>query len=168
MHRTITASSRLPSHEVYGARGEFLFALSTLALVEIESKVDGQWSAHRKRIEVLRLRMQPLVNHHLTRASARCLTERSALYLPQNGVVTFNARSDVQRKGRGTTVTVRSLFNALPVRAIDLQSNPRHCAKLAKAIQHFCATLSLIWPTLSLELAFERTCRVLRSRKTWQ
>lgn len=67
----------------------------------------------------------------------------------------FNARSKVFHKSHGTTLTVHKLFSCLPVRAKDLQSNPRHVAKLIKEIQTFCVNLSMIWPTLSLELVFE-------------
>lgn len=67
----------------------------------------------------------------------------------------FNARSKVFQKSHGTTLTARELFQCLPVRLKDLQSNPRHCAKIVKEIQTFCVNLSMIWPTLSLELVFE-------------
>lgn len=60
-------------------------------------------------------------------------------------------------KSHGTTVTVRGLFSCLPIRVKDMQKNPRHCTKLVKEIQTFCVNLSMIWPTLSLELVFEST-----------
>lgn len=52
---------------------------------------------------------------------------------------------------------MRQLFRTLPVRAADMQHNARYGAKLVKAIQRHCTNLSLIWPTLTLELAFQGT-----------
>ncbi|GAB9462899.1 hypothetical protein Gpo141_00000380 [Globisporangium polare] len=115
------------SRDHFGVHGEFLHALGSLATVEIESRVEDQWTAHRKVI--------------------------------QEGTVVFNARSKVFHKSHGTTVTVRGLFSCLPIRVKDMQKNPRHCTKLVKEIQTFCVNLSMIWPTLSLELVFENNNR---------
>lgn len=68
--------------------------------------------------------------------------------------VLFNARSKISRTSKGTTLRGSNLFWQLPVRQRELESNPSTRSKIARRLSAFFRSLSMIWPSLSIDASY--------------
>ncbi|OWY96420.1 hypothetical protein PHMEG_00033312, partial [Phytophthora megakarya] len=75
----------------------------------------------------------------------------------EEGEVVFNARSKEIRRTPGTNVCVSNLFGKLPVRREDLSRNMKHRNRVIQKIRNFCVSMSMIWPSLSIDVRFQGT-----------
>ncbi|ETN18660.1 hypothetical protein PPTG_04191 [Phytophthora nicotianae INRA-310] len=73
----------------------------------------------------------------------------------KEGKVVFNARSKELRETPGTKVFVSNLFKKLPVRRKDLSRNRKYRSRVIQNIHNFCVSMSMIWPSLSLDIRYE-------------
>ncbi|TDH73304.1 hypothetical protein CCR75_007717 [Bremia lactucae] len=76
----------------------------------------------------------------------------------QDGNVVFNARSQILREAPGTKISVTNLFRKLPVRRTDLFRNQKHKSRVVKNILNFCLSMSMIWPSLSIDVHYKGMC----------
>ncbi|KAG6612529.1 TKL protein kinase [Phytophthora cinnamomi] len=73
----------------------------------------------------------------------------------KEGKVSFNAASKQTRQAPGTKVCVSDLFGKLPVRRKDLLHNRKYRRHVIQNIYSFCVNMSMIWPSLSLDIQYE-------------
>ncbi|KAE9049156.1 hypothetical protein PR002_g51 [Phytophthora rubi] len=73
----------------------------------------------------------------------------------KEGEVAFNAASKQIHEAPGTKVCVSNLFGKLPVRHKDLSRNRRYRRQVIQDIHNFCVSISMIWPSLSLDIQFK-------------
>ncbi|POM61464.1 hypothetical protein PHPALM_29511 [Phytophthora palmivora] len=75
----------------------------------------------------------------------------------QEGEVVFNARSK-QLQNSGTKLSASNLFGKLPVRRKDLSRSIKHRMRVIQNIRNFCVSMSMIWPSLSIDIRFQGLC----------